>query len=146
MSKYNMLATKVGGIKMILDEVLDEVYGQFDSEDMTDSFVEGFLYAMELQNTGNKLRDMNELAETLSEISSDYITAKLKKADEKIKWHGKQAYRGDSMSLRSDDPKSDQAKMGDEKRKMHTAAARKLKIQSQRIMSKLVKRQNQNKS
>ena len=47
---------------MILDEVLDEAYSQFDSEDMTDSFVEGFLYAMELQESGSKLRNIDIIA------------------------------------------------------------------------------------
>lgn len=131
---------KAGGIKIILDEVLDEAYGQFDSEDMTDSFVEGFLYAMELQERGSKLRDMNELAETLSETSANYITGKVKNAMDKAKWHEKAA----SNALRGYD-RTKKSNIEDlnrfsEKRNMHNAAAKKLRNQSSRIMYKLSKR------
>lgn len=122
---------------MILDEVLDEAYSQFDSEDMTDSFVEGFLYAMELQESGSKLRDIDELAETLNEISANYITDKVKKGMEKAKRSEKAA----SSAL------SAYAIKGTEKEKRyrdraaaHLAASNKLKNQSKRIMNKLNQR------
>jgi hypothetical protein len=129
---------KVGGIKMILDEVLNEAYSQFDSEDMTDSFVEGFLYAMELQERGSKLRDMNELAETLNEISANYITGKVKNAMDKAKWHEKSAHNA-SRGFDGAKTKTDQDKFS-EKSYMHRVAAKKLRHQSARIMDKLTKR------
>lgn len=122
---------------MILDEVLDEAYSQFDSEDMTDSFVEGFLYAMELQESGSKLRDIDELAETLNEISANYITDKVKKGMEKAKRSEKAAYSAANAYATEG---SEKEKRYRDRAAAHLAASNKLKNQSKRIMNKLNKR------
>lgn len=122
---------------MILDEVLDEAYSQFDSEDMTDSFVEGFLYAMELQESGSKLRDIDELAETLNEISANYITDKVKKGMEKAKRSEKAAYSAINAYAAKG---SEKEKRYRDRAAAHLATSNKLKNQSKRIMNKLNKR------
>ena len=122
---------------MILDEVLDEAYSQFDSEDMTDSFVEGFLYAMELQESGGKLRDIDELAETLNEISANYITDKVKKGMEKAKRSERAAHSAlNAYALKG----SEKEKRYQDRADMHRTTSIKLKNQSKRIMNKLSKR------
>ena len=125
---------------MILDKVLDEAYSQFDSEDMTDSFVEGFLYAMELQESGGKLRDIDEFAETLNEISANYITDKVKKGMEKARWHHKASRRATNGYINTPKGNEEQKQRFEAKQNMHRAAATKLRKQSARIMTKLVKR------
>lgn len=122
---------------MILDEVLDEAYSQFDSEDMTDSFVEGFLYAMELQESGSKLRDIDELAETLNEISANYITDKVKKGMEKAKRSEKAANSAINAYAAKG---SEKEKRYNDRAAAHLATSNKLKNQSKRIMNKLSKR------
>lgn len=122
---------------MILDEVLDEAYSQFDSEDMTDSFVEGFLYAMELQESGGKLRDIDELAETLNEISANYITGKVKKGMEKAKRSEKAAYSAiNAYAVKG----TEKEKRYRDRAAAHLAVSNKLKNQSKRIMKKLNQR------
>ena len=122
---------------MILDEVLDEAYSQFNSEDMTDSFVEGFLYAMELQESGSKLRDIDELAETLNEISANYITDKVKKGMEKAKRNEKLA---NSEFNAYPFKGTEKEKRYRERATAHLAVSNKLKNQSKRIMNKLSQR------
>ena len=53
---------------MILDEVLHE--STYDKDAMVDIFVEGFLYALEMQECGQKARSMEELSTNLSEAAN----------------------------------------------------------------------------
>ena len=58
---------------MVLDEVLKEQQKTFDNRDMVAIFTEGFLYAMEMQKNGIKVKDINELAENLNEAANEAI-------------------------------------------------------------------------
>ena len=58
---------------MILDEVLQESR-EFDTDSMVDMFVEGFLYALEMQENGEKASSIEELSETLSEAANEVIS------------------------------------------------------------------------
>ena len=57
---------------MILDEVLWE--STYDTDAMVDMFVEGFLYALEMQEYGQKAGSMEELSENLSEAANIAIS------------------------------------------------------------------------
>ena len=57
---------------MILDEVLESK--SFNKDAMVDIFVEGFLYALEMQENGQKASSMEELSETLSEAANVAIS------------------------------------------------------------------------
>lgn len=57
---------------MILDEVLNEE--AFNQDDMVDIFVEGFLYALEMQEEGKKASSIKELSENLSEAADVAIS------------------------------------------------------------------------
>jgi hypothetical protein len=56
---------------MILDNVLDQ--SSYTEEDMNIMFVEGFLYALEMQENGEKASSMEELSEALSEAANNSI-------------------------------------------------------------------------
>lgn len=58
---------------MILDEILDESR-EFDRDDMVDIFVEGFLYALEMQEEGQKASSIEELSTSLSEAADTAIS------------------------------------------------------------------------
>ena len=58
---------------MILDEVLQEE-SSYTEDSMVDMFVEGFLYALEMQEEGKKAQSMEELSETLSEAANIAIS------------------------------------------------------------------------
>ena len=58
---------------MILDKVLNEQSNTFDQEDMVDMFVEGFLYALEMQENGQKAQSIEELSTNLSEAADKKI-------------------------------------------------------------------------
>ena len=53
---------------MILDEVLES--RSFNKDAMVDIFVEGFLYALEMQENGQKASSIEELSENLSEAAN----------------------------------------------------------------------------
>ena len=57
---------------MILDEVLES--RSFDTDSMVDMFVEGFLFALEMQENGEKASSIEELSETLSEAANEAIS------------------------------------------------------------------------
>ena len=75
---------------MILDEVLHESR-EFDTDSMVDMFVEGFLYALEMQEAGYKAGSTEELSKKLveaadiaiSELSHDYAAHAANKAAQK---------------------------------------------------------------
>lgn len=52
---------------MILDEVLQEENRSFDRDDMVDIFTEGFLYALEMQENGQKAKSFEELSMNIAE-------------------------------------------------------------------------------
>ena len=58
---------------MILDNILQE-QSTYDTDSMVDMFVEGFLYALEMQEEGKKASSMEELSETLSEAANIAIS------------------------------------------------------------------------
>jgi len=58
---------------MILDEVLQEEV-IYNEDSMVDMFVEGFLFALEMQENGQKASSMEELSETLSEAANEAIS------------------------------------------------------------------------
>ena len=58
---------------MILDNILQE-HSTYDTDSMVDMFVEGFLYALEMQENGQKAQSMEELSETLSEAANEAIS------------------------------------------------------------------------
>ena len=72
---------------MILDEVLYESR-EFDTDSMVDMFVEGFLYALEMQEAGYKAGSTEELSKTIiegadvaiSELSKEYTATKANNA------------------------------------------------------------------
>ena len=55
---------------MILDEVLQEENRSFNKYAMVDIFVEGFLYALEMQENGQKASSIEEMSENLSEAAN----------------------------------------------------------------------------
>ena len=57
---------------MILDEVLES--RSFDTDSMVDMFVEGFLFALEMQENGEKASSIEDLSETLSEAANEAIS------------------------------------------------------------------------
>ena len=66
---------------MILDNILQE-QSTYDKDNMVDMFVEGFLYALEIQEAGFKASSIEELSNTLSEAADTAISelsAELKK-------------------------------------------------------------------
>jgi len=78
---------------MILDEVLQE--STYDTDSMVDMFVEGFLYALEMQENGEKASSMEELSYNLSEaantaiseLSEPYLRGKAEKASKSMMKH-----------------------------------------------------------
>ena len=58
---------------MILDEVLNENNRSFDMDDMVDIFTEGFLFALEMQETGNRAQSIEELSEAIAEAANASI-------------------------------------------------------------------------
>ena len=58
---------------MILDEVLHESR-EFDTDSMVDMFVEGFLYALEMQEAGYKAGSTEELSKKLVEAADIAIS------------------------------------------------------------------------
>ena len=75
---------------MILDEVLYESR-EFDTDSMVDMFVEGFLYALEMQEAGYKAGSTEELSKRLveaadiaiGELSHDFAAHAANKAAQK---------------------------------------------------------------
>ena len=73
---------------MILDEVLNESR-EFDTDSMVDMFVEGFLFALEMQEAGYKAGSTEELSMNIaeaadiaiSELSNDLKVHAAKKAE-----------------------------------------------------------------
>ena len=61
---------------MILDNVLQEDNNEnsFDQNSMVDMFVEGFLYALEMQENGEKASSMEDLSDKLSEAANETIS------------------------------------------------------------------------
>ena len=55
---------------MVLDEVLQEENRSFDRDDMIDIFTEGFLYALEMQENGNKVKNIEELSINIAEAAN----------------------------------------------------------------------------
>ena len=62
---------------MILDNVLQENENSFDQNSMTDMFIEGFLYALEMQENGEKASSMEDLSDKLSEAANEAISESL---------------------------------------------------------------------
>ena len=101
---------------MILDNVLDEEV-IYNEEDMNIMFVEGFLYALEMQEEGKKASSMEELSETLSEaanVSINELSKELKahaaekagelanKFSEKAGKYAKKGFASDSQDKRKE--------------------------------------------
>ena len=59
---------------MILDEVLQEEEIIYNEDSMVDMFVEGFLYALEMQENGEKASSMEDLSDKLSEAANIAIS------------------------------------------------------------------------
>jgi hypothetical protein len=89
-TKYNLLEVTT----MILDNVLEEEV-IYTEDSMVDMFVEGFLYALEMQEAGYKAGSIEELSTNLSEavnvaineVSVSYLNNKYKLAKESRKKH-----------------------------------------------------------
>ena len=63
---------------MILDEVLQKEDTTYTEDSMVDMFVEGFLYALEMQEEGKKAQSIEELSNTLSEAANVAISESIK--------------------------------------------------------------------
>ena len=62
---------------MVLDEVLQEENSYFDVDDMIDIFTEGFLYALEMQENGNKAKNIEELSINIAEAANITIKERI---------------------------------------------------------------------
>ena len=139
---------------MILNEVLVIESNTFDQDAMVDIFVEGFLYALEMQEEGKKASSIEELSNTLSEaanVSINELSTELKKHSIDVAINNtnkhfdhamREVERGNKKLRHSDisNVNNDNARMHYIKSLLHLGVADKNYEQAKRIENKLNKK------
>ena len=121
---------------MILDEVLNEE--AFNKDDMVDIFVEGFLYALEMQENGQK-------AQSIEELSKELVTRARDKAyrnGARLYMQGKAAKGGYNIidyKLKSGAIHPGMKKIWEKSKEQHKEAVNKIKDKLNKVRNQYIK-------